>query len=102
LLWLRTRHISLNQHLHRIGKSASPNCPHCKGALETVQHYLLTCPHYACDQHVLSSILRRQASSIMYLLTNAKALAPLIRFINSTGRFKPTVAQKTVCMFALF
>ncbi|KAG2125441.1 hypothetical protein DEU56DRAFT_688728, partial [Suillus clintonianus] len=26
---LRTRHAPLNQHLHRIGKSITPNCPTC-------------------------------------------------------------------------
>ncbi|KAG2153822.1 hypothetical protein DEU56DRAFT_726253 [Suillus clintonianus] len=46
LLWLRTRHISLNQHLYRIGKSITPSCPHCVNTLEMVQHYLLICPQY--------------------------------------------------------
>ncbi|OAX34193.1 hypothetical protein K503DRAFT_659786, partial [Rhizopogon vinicolor AM-OR11-026] len=43
MLWLRTRHISLNRHLHRIGKSPTPDCPHCEGSIETVQHFLLIC-----------------------------------------------------------
>ncbi|OJA09556.1 hypothetical protein AZE42_01138 [Rhizopogon vesiculosus] len=29
LMNLRSRHIPLNRHLHRIGKSDSPNCAHC-------------------------------------------------------------------------
>lgn len=90
MLWLRTRHISLNQHLHRIGKSLSPNCPHCVDIPETVQHFLLSCPHYTRERHTLTSTLRRQASSITYLLTNAKATAHLIHFVNSTGRLKST------------
>jgi ribonuclease HI len=90
MLWLRTRHISLNQHLHRIGKSLSPNCPHCEDTPETVQHFLLSCPQYIRERHTLTTALRRQASSITYLLTNAKATAHLIRFVNSTGRLKST------------
>ncbi|KAF8592274.1 hypothetical protein K439DRAFT_396841 [Ramaria rubella] len=42
LLQLRTRHIPLNSHLHRIGKYQTPKCPHCpskqhhsRGALPT-------------------------------------------------------------------
>ncbi|KAG2127127.1 hypothetical protein DEU56DRAFT_691148, partial [Suillus clintonianus] len=44
LIGLRTRHIALNQHLHRLGKSQSPNCPHCNGSPETIPHFLLSCP----------------------------------------------------------
>ncbi|KAG1795200.1 uncharacterized protein HD556DRAFT_400242 [Suillus plorans] len=93
MLWLRTRHISLNQHLHRIGKSASPNCPHCEDTPETVQRFLLRCPQYAREGHTLTSVLRRRASSIKYLLTDVKATAHLIRFVNSTGRLKPTTSN---------
>jgi len=90
MLWLCTRHISLNQHLHRIGKSPTPDCPHCNNTPETIPHYLISCPQYARERHVLNTVLRRQAASITYLLTNARATAPLIQFINSTGRLKPT------------
>lgn len=90
LIWLRTRHISLNQHLFRIGKSPTPNCPHCENTEETVLHYILSCPHYARARHILTSTLRRSASSLSFLLSNQKASAPLIRYINSTGRLKAT------------
>ncbi|KAG1748425.1 uncharacterized protein EDB91DRAFT_1245125 [Suillus paluster] len=35
LMNLRSKHIPLNKHLHRIHKAASPMCPHC---LETEEH----------------------------------------------------------------
>lgn len=88
LLWLRTKHISLNQHLHRIGKSPSPNCPHCVDSAETVLHFLLVCPQYARARHVLTTALRRRASSLLFLLSNPKASASLIRYVNSTGRLR--------------
>ncbi|KAG2153439.1 uncharacterized protein EDB93DRAFT_1082282, partial [Suillus bovinus] len=47
LIWLRTRHISLNHHLFHISKNPTPNCPHCENVLETVIHFLLICPYYA-------------------------------------------------------
>jgi hypothetical protein len=90
MIWLRTRHISLNQHLHRIGKSPSPDCPHCEGTPETTQHFLLLCPQYARERHILTNTLKRNASSIPFLLSNSKAVTPLIRYVNSTGRLRPT------------
>src|SRR6267154_4496791 len=68
----------------------TPDCPHCNNTPETIPHYLISCPQYARERHVLNTVLRRQAASITYLLTNARATAPLIQFINSTGRLKPT------------
>ncbi|KAG2061172.1 hypothetical protein BDR06DRAFT_870579, partial [Suillus hirtellus] len=43
-LW--SQHISLNQHLHHIGKHLTPSYPHCPGVNETVTHYILDCPQY--------------------------------------------------------
>lgn len=93
LIWLRTRHISLNQHLFRIGRSPTPNCPHCATTAETMLHFLIICPHYARAHHILTSALRRRASSIPYLLSNPKASAPLIHYINSTGHLKTTFSD---------
>jgi len=45
LMNLRSRHIQLNRHLHRIGKSITPNCSHCPQEEETVHHFLFNCPH---------------------------------------------------------
>lgn len=53
---LRTGHIGLNKHLHRIGKAESPYCPVCKKVEETVQHYLFGCPAYCHDPFILASI----------------------------------------------
>jgi ribonuclease HI len=93
---LRTRHIPLNQHLHRIGKSPSPHCPICPGRNETIDHYLFDCPQYVRERHILSNALRRKANSLTYILTSEKAIDPLIRFINSTGRLKPTFGEITL------
>ncbi|KNZ72341.1 hypothetical protein J132_03867, partial [Termitomyces sp. J132] len=47
LMQLRTGHTPLNAHLFRIKHSESPACLHCQGlTVETVQHFLLECPHY--------------------------------------------------------
>ena len=41
---LRTQHIPLNSHLHRIKPDISPDCPLCDCPDETVSHHLFTCP----------------------------------------------------------
>ncbi|KAG2135239.1 hypothetical protein DEU56DRAFT_738039, partial [Suillus clintonianus] len=87
---LRTRHVPLNQHLHRINRSDTPHCPICPGINETIHHLLFDCPQYQHERHILVNALRRDATSLAYLLTSEKAIPHLSRFINSTGRFKPT------------
>ncbi|KIK79219.1 hypothetical protein PAXRUDRAFT_51835, partial [Paxillus rubicundulus Ve08.2h10] len=67
ILWLCTTHITLNKHLHHIKKIASPLCPNCN-KIETVEHFLTSCPQYTCECHTLSNILSRNASSVPFLL----------------------------------
>ncbi|KAG2141960.1 hypothetical protein DEU56DRAFT_885230 [Suillus clintonianus] len=71
---LRTHHLPLNRHLHRLGKSKSPHCPLCPNIDETVHHYLFDCPQYVRERHFLANSLRRQATSISYILTSEKLL----------------------------
>jgi ribonuclease HI len=86
---LRTGHIGLNRHLFRIRKVESPVCPHCRGiTVETVKHVLLDCPFYRRERHVLQIKLKRNASSIPFLLSSPAAVKHLLTFIHSTGRFK--------------
>ncbi|KAG2067625.1 hypothetical protein BDR04DRAFT_1026928, partial [Suillus decipiens] len=56
LMQLCTSHSPLNQHLHRIGKTVSSNCMYYPEMRETVHHFLLDCPHYVRERHVLSSL----------------------------------------------
>ena len=95
---LQTSHSPLNQHLFQICQSETPACFHCINELmpETVTHFLLHCPHYQCEHHLLQCKLRRNADSVPYLLSSPIALKPLLRFIDSTKCFKfktPTLAQ---------
>jgi hypothetical protein len=86
---LRTGHIGLNRHLFRIRKVESPVCVHCRGiTVETVKHVLLDCPFYRRKHHVLQLKLRRNASSIPFLLSSPDAVKHLLTFIHSTGRLK--------------
>ncbi|KIK76761.1 hypothetical protein PAXRUDRAFT_168813 [Paxillus rubicundulus Ve08.2h10] len=90
LIWLRTKHIALNEHLHCIAKANTPYCPHCPGIREDVPHFMLKCPQYAREQQILTRHLRRRASYLPFLLSNSKAIPFLMNYINSTGCLKPT------------
>ncbi|KIK37435.1 hypothetical protein CY34DRAFT_92730 [Suillus luteus UH-Slu-Lm8-n1] len=90
---LHTRHTPLNHYLHHIGKNKLPHCPFCPDTDETVHHYLLDCPQYSHEHHILRNTLCRKASSISYLLTSEEVTQPLMRFISSSGRFKSTFSE---------
>ncbi|KAF8154759.1 hypothetical protein B0H34DRAFT_615375, partial [Crassisporium funariophilum] len=89
---LRTGHIPLNRYLFRIHRSETLSCPHCGGLTpETVQHYLLLCPHYQHERHRhLRRTLGRKAESLPYILSSPDALAHLLRFVHATKRFNTT------------
>jgi ribonuclease HI len=88
-----THHIPLNYHLHRINKSDTSHCPICPGIDETIHHYLFDCPQYRREHHIFANAVRRNATSITHILTSKKTTPHLIRFINSTGRFKSTFGE---------
>jgi hypothetical protein len=93
LMNLRSRHIPLNSYLHRIGKSASPNCSHCPQDEETIHHLLFDCHHTQRERHILTIALGRKASSLPFLLANAAAIPHLVRYINATQRLKATFGE---------
>jgi hypothetical protein len=45
---------TLNQHLHRIKRSATPNCPIWADSEETIHHFLFVCPQYDHERFILS------------------------------------------------
>jgi len=96
LTQLCTGHSPLNQHLFRIRRSETPVCPHCRGITpETVTHYLLQCPHYQFECHVLRRKLKRKANSLPFLLSDSTATLPLLTFILSSKRFAPAPPPTT-------
>ena len=94
LIQLRTNHIPLNETLHRIKRSDSASCPHCRGNVkDTVHHLLLLCPHYANARRVLQSRLGRDSSSIPFLLSSRAGIPDLLRFISDTNRLTATFGE---------
>ena len=90
LTQLCTAHSPLNQHLFRIHRSVMPVCPHCGRLIpETVTHYLLQCPHYQYEHHILRCKLKRKADSLPFLLSDSVTTLPLLKFICGSKRFAP-------------
>ena len=90
LIQLRTGHIPLHKHLHRIGKVKSPRCPACISDDESVHNYLLMCPAYAIQRRRTERALRRSTRSINTLLSNPKAFPHIFKFVSDTRRFQTT------------
>jgi ribonuclease HI len=88
LLQLRTGHIPLAKHLHRINKAESPICPCCRQADETVAHYLLHCSAHRDARRELVREGGRDANIITKLLGTTKLYPPLFRYVARTGRFR--------------
>ena len=93
LTQLRTGHVPLQKFLHHIQRAESPLCQKCLVKHETVAHFFLRCKAYMeqCNQLQLS--LGHNARSVPYLLSQAKALKHIFKFIASTGRSKTTFGQ---------
>lgn len=88
LFQLHMGHIGLNLHLFHICKAESPACPLCQGIIvESVKHFLLDCPHYRQQRHLLQRTLRHNAGSLSLLLNSPVAVKLLLKFVHSTGRF---------------
>ena len=51
LIQVRTGHVPLLKHLHRVGNAESPTCSVCSTGDEMVLHCLLICPGYAAHRN---------------------------------------------------
>jgi hypothetical protein len=85
---LRTGHIQLNKNLHRMRLIESPICPACQGQEETVFHFLMQCPAYQIERHLLRAKMGPDAISIHKLLATRKGLKQTFKYIARTKRFK--------------
>ena len=75
---LRSKHIPLRKHLHRIGKAESPTCALCRQGDEIVHHFVFKCPTHQHARFDLGHALGLQSKSLHYLLNSKKALKLLL------------------------
>ena len=57
---------------------------------ETVHHYLLTCPAYMGARRQLQAKLKRDTSSIPFLIGTRIGIPHLLRYIGDTERLRTT------------
>ena len=70
-------------------KVESPACLLCQDiTMESVKHFLLNCPYYRQQHHILQRKLCWNAGSLSFLLNSPVAVLPLLKFVHSTGWFK--------------
>ncbi|KAG2346953.1 hypothetical protein BDR05DRAFT_877886, partial [Suillus weaverae] len=92
---LCTGHAPLNKHLHRITKVPSPTRQQCHQREDTVYYFLIACPMYARQRHVLQNDLGPQASHLRNLFNNRKYIKLLFHLIASTHRLEQNFGDVT-------
>lgn len=85
IMQLRTCMVGLNGWLHKIHRADTPLCPTCQ-RIEDVPHFLFFCTRFHHNRVHLRTALGRKANSIGYLLTTAKGIHHLLRYVHATNR----------------
>ena len=83
---LRIGHIPLNGYLYKFKLVDSPRYLARGAAMETIQHFLLTCPSYAYERWPLKQKLRK-TPTVKDLLANQKLTLHLLNYIDATRSF---------------
>ncbi|OJT07833.1 hypothetical protein TRAPUB_1235 [Trametes pubescens] len=91
LIQFRTNHVPLQAYFARTEKVPSATCPTCRGAPETVPHYLLACPTYSLHRAVHFASLGFSGRTLAALLNSKAGLRPLFNYVNATGRLRSAV-----------
>ena len=87
LTQLRTGHCGLNSYLFRFNKAESAECPHCGYAKETVEHFLLECPVYWEERHVLRVKAGATKMTLSGLLGDKDVVSATLEYVRNTRRF---------------
>jgi ribonuclease HI len=85
---LKTGHVGLNKHLHRIKVVESPKCARCKIYNESVEHYLLHCKAYKRERITMKRSTKGGTKDIGRLLGNQRNAKAVVDYVIETGRLK--------------
>jgi hypothetical protein len=93
LIRLRTGHAPLNKHLHVLKLRETPGCNACeREEEETVRHFLLDCPaHEGARRTLRAKLGARKAGELRFLLSDKRAMAALVTYVDQTQRFAETL-----------
>ena len=90
---LRTGHIPLNSHLHRIKKNHPAQCPLCGSPNETVEHHLLHCNRL---NELRRDFLPAQPSIRNSLYGDSEQLRATCTFFNQASRPRALAQRRLV------
>ena len=91
---LRTQHVPLNNHLNRIKKDHSAQCPLCNYPNETVEHHLLHCTKL---NELRRSFLPAQPSIGNTLFSDSEQLRATCNFFRQASRLRAEAQRQLVC-----
>lgn len=86
LTQLRTGHVPLAKHLHRINRCDSPICPACLSSSESVAHLIIHCSAFHNARQTLRRNTGGRSIDIAQILTTKKFLPALFNFLAETKR----------------
>ena len=95
LTQMRTGHIALNYHLHRINKIDTPICKMCDEEKEMVIHFLFRWPGFDRQREILAHETRFDYRSLQALLDHPKNIPAMLRYIAATNRF-PNISKRII------
>ena len=78
-------HIPLAKYLFCIGKAPSGLCPSCQQEVKMVQHFILHCPAHERARQTLHYKTGGGFLDIKQMLTKAKPMKALVKFVATTG-----------------
>jgi hypothetical protein len=91
LFQVRSGHIPLNSHLHRINKSETKLCQQCEpndeAHEETVTHFLFECIAYTAQRQKLARTIGRHNLNLEDIMASSKYMKALSCYITKTRRF---------------
>ena len=90
----RFNKVRTNEILYKYKQSSSPNCPHCNGSTESIQHLLMDCAHYMLARQELIDQLKNNfhaSLSLPIILGDFRLLSlprrSLLDILEWTGSF---------------
>lgn len=86
ILQIKSGHIQLNLHLHRMKKIDSSKCPECGTADENVHHFIFDCPAYINKR--LDLLAQTKKLDYVTLFETRDGIKATLDYIHETRRFR--------------
>ena len=78
----------LNAQLFLYIKAVNPDCPHCSGIPESIDHFFLNCPHYTQQRDLMLQRLTALQNTHDIEITNLPPKQKIQIFLQGGSKFK--------------